>query len=219
MTKENVMKQMQDFFKLRNTAQKKDSVLSGADIAGSGIEDTVLELADVLDELAESFTDSSAEILDLTADLRKELRNLQDIGKVKSAYVNKKASVDDDDSHDCGIFSTVIFAVPGEAPKLMSAKDALDQYGMDEMDFDCFEIQEGLLLHFMTHAYEDEDEITVVDPVYIARVDVKNNRLHEITAQDYVAAMDFLAGHMTLIMDANGRTIHGYVLPKTHREG
>ena len=100
----------------------------------------------------------------------------------------------------------------------MSAEDALDQYGMNEMNFTCFEIREGLLLHYMTPAFENQEEITVVDPVFIARVDVKHNRLHEITTQDYAAAMDYLAGHMTLIVDANGRAIDGYVFPKSDME-
>jgi hypothetical protein len=30
--------------------------------------------------------------------------------------------------------------------------------------------------------------------------------------------MDYLAGHMTLIVDANGRAIHGYVFPTSDME-
>lgn len=209
MTKNDVMRQMQEFFRLRSKAQEKDPALPESDI-----EDTVLELADVLDELAENFTDASSMILDLTADLRKDLKEPRNAGKA----VISKQHEEDDEGHDCGIESLVLYAVPGKQPGLMSAEDALDQYGMDEMDFDCIEIREGLLLHYMTHAFEDRDEITVVDPVYIARVDVRNNRLHDITAQDYDAAMNFLARHMTLIVDANGRAIHGYVFPKSNME-
>lgn len=206
MTKDDVMKQMQDFFRRRSRVQEK-----GPDLPESDIGDTVLELADVLDELAENFTDASAMILDLAADLRTDLKEPRNAGKAVITEQHKE----DAEGHDCGIESLVLYAVPGKRPELMSAEEALDQYGMDEMDFDCFEIREGLLLHYMTPAFEDQEEITVVDPVYIARVDVKNNRLHEITAQDYAAAMDYLAGHMTLIVDANGRTIHGYVFPKS----
>jgi hypothetical protein len=153
-------------------------------------------------------------ILDLTADLRNDLKEPRNAGKAVIARQHEE----DDEGHNCGIESLVLYAVPGKRPELMSAEDALNQYGMDEMDFDCFEIREGLLLHYMTPAFEDQEEITVVDPVYIARVDVKNNRLHEITAQDYAAAMDYLAGHMTLIVDANGRAVHGYVFPKSDME-
>lgn len=209
MTKDDVTRQMQEFFRRRSRAQDKNPALPESDI-----EDTVLELADVLDELAENFTDASAMILDLTADLRNDLKEPRNAGKAVIARQHEE----DDDSHNCGIESLVLYAVPGKRPELMSAEDALNQYGMDEMDFDCFEIREGLLLHYMTPAFEDQEEITVVDPVYIARVDVKNNRLHEITAQDYAAAMDYLAGHMTLIVDANGRAVHGYVFPKSDME-
>jgi hypothetical protein len=209
MTKDDVMRQMQEFFRRRSRAQEKDPALLESDI-----EDTVLELADVLDELAENFTDASAMILDLTADLRNDLKEPRNAGKAVIARQHEE----DDEGHNCGIESLVLYAVPGKRPELMSAEDALNQYGMDEMDFDCFEIREGLLLHYMTPAFEDQEEITVVDPVYIARVDVKNNRLHEITAQDYAAAMDYLAGHMTLIVDANGRAVHGYVFPKSDME-
>jgi hypothetical protein len=209
MTKDDVMRQMQEFFRRRSRAQEKDPALPESDI-----EDTVLELADVLDELAENFTDASAMILDLTADLRNDLKEPRNAGKAVIARQHEE----DDEGHNCGIESLVLYAVPGKRPELMSAEDALNQYGMDEMDFDCFEIREGLLLHYMTPAFEDQEEITVVDPVYIARVNVKNNRLHEITAQDYAAAMDYLAGHMTLIVDANGRAVHGYVFPKSDME-
>ena len=209
MTKDDVMRQMQEFFRRRSRAQEKDPALPESDI-----EDTVLELADVLDELAENFTDASAMILDLTADLRNDLKEPRNAGKAVIARQHEE----DDEGHNCGIESLVLYAVPGKRPELMSTEDALDQYGMDEMDFTCFKIRDGLLLHYMTPAFEDQEEITVVDPVYIARVDAKNNRLHDITAQDYDAAMNFLSGHMTLIMDANGRTIHGYVIPKMQGE-
>ena len=209
MTKDDVMKQMQEFFRLRSKAQEKDPALPESDI-----EDTVLELADVLDELAENFTDVSSRILDLTEDLRKDLNGPHNTGKAVIA----KQHEEDDEGHDCGIDSLVLYAVPGKQPELMPAEDALDQYGMDEMNFNCFEIREGLLLHYMNPAFEDQEEVTVVDPVYIASVDIKNNRLHELTAQDYAAAMDYLAGHMTLIVDANGRAIHGYVFPKSDME-
>lgn len=209
MTKDDVMRQMQEFFRRRSKAQEKDPAIPESDI-----EDSMLELADVLDELAENFTDASAMILDLTADLRNDLKEPRNAGKAVIARRHEE----DDEGHNCGIESLVLYAVPGKRPERMSAEDALNQYGMDEMDFDCFEIREGLLLHYMTPAFEDQEEITVVDPVYIARVDVKNNRLHEITAQDYAAAMDYLAGHMTLIVDANGRAVHGYVFPKSDME-
>lgn len=213
MTKEDVMKQMQGFLRLRSR-EKRNSALSGSASPEPDIEDTVLELADVLNELAENFTDASAMILDLTADLGKGLREPRNAGKAVIAKQHEK----DDGGHDCGIESLVLYAVPGKQPELMPAEDALDRYGMDDMDFDCLEIREGLLLHYMTPAFEDQEEITVVDPVYIARVDVKNNRLRGITAQDYAAAMNYLAGHMTLLVDANGRAIHSYVFPKSDME-
>ena len=214
MTKDDVMKQMQGFLRRRSMAEEKNPAVSGTASPESEIENTMLEIADVLDELAENFTDASDMILDLTEDLRKELKELHNSGK----SMNVEQHEEDDGNHDCGIESLVLYAVPGKRPELMSAEDALDQYGMNEMNFTCFEIREGLLLHYMTPAFENQEEITVVDPVFIARVDVKHNRLHEITTQDYATAMDYLAGHMTLIVDANGRAIHGYVFPKSDME-
>lgn len=205
MTKDEVMKQMQDFFRLRKSAEGKVPAVPD-------IEDTVLELADVLDELAETFTDAAAVILDLTADLRNEQKESLDTGM--GARLDQ-----DEEDHDAGIYSVVLYAMPGGAPRLMTAKEALDQYGMDEMDFDCFEIREGLYLHYMASAIEDDDdEITIVDPVYIARVNMRNNRMHDITVKDYEVAMNFLAEHMSLMIDADGRMFHGYVLPNMYGE-
>ncbi len=214
MTKEDVMKQMQEFLRRRSMAEEKNPAVSGTESPESKNENTMLEVADVLDELGESFTDASDMIMDLTEDLRKELKELRNAGKA----MNAEQLEEDGDCHDCGIESLVLYAVPGRRLELMSAEEALDQYGMKEMYFSCIEIREGLLLHYMTPAFEDQEEITVVDPVYIARVDVKNNRLRGITARDYAAAMNYLAGHMTLLVDANGRAIHGYVFPKSDME-
>ena len=82
-------------------------------------------------------------IMDLTEYLRKELKELRNAGK----SMNEEQHEENGDYHDSGIESLVLYAVPGKRPELMSAEDALDQYGMNEMNFTCFEIREGLLLH------------------------------------------------------------------------
>ena len=217
MTKDEVMKQMQDFFRHRKSAEGKAAAVPES--AGPDIEDSVLELADVFDEFAETLADAAAVILDLTADLRNEQKESLDTDMAARLVQDEEDVTDDEEVHDAGIYSVVLYAVPGEAPRLMTAKEALDQYDMDEMDFNCFEIREGLYLHYMTSAFEDDDdEITVMDPVYIARVDMRNNRMHDITVKDYEAAMNFLAEHMSLMMDADGRMFHGYVLPNMYGE-
>lgn len=217
MTKDEVMKQMQDFFRLRKSAERKAPAVPES--LGPDIKDEVLELADVFDELAETFTDAAAVILDFTADLRNERKGPRDTGMGARLDQDEEDVTEDEEGHDAGIYSVVLYAVPGEAPRLMTAKEALDQYDMDEMDFNCFEIREGLYLHYMTSAFEDDDdEITIVDPVYIAKVDMRNSRMHDITVKDYEAAMNFLAEHMSIMMDVNGRTFHGYVLPNMYGE-
>lgn len=35
-----------------------------------------------------------------------------------------------------------------------------------------------------------------------------------VAKQDYAVAMDYLAGHMKLNVDANGKAIHGYMFLK-----
>ena len=134
MTKDDVMKQMQGFLRRRSMAEEKNPAVSGTASQESEIENTMLEIADVLDELAESFTDASDMILDLTEDLRKELKELRNAGK----SMNAEQHEEDDGNHDCGIESLILYAVPGKRPELMSAEDALDQYGMNEMNFTCF---------------------------------------------------------------------------------
>ena len=82
MTKDDVMKQMQGFLRRRSMAEEKNPAVSGTASPESEIENTMLEVADVLDELAESFTDASDMILDLTEDLRKELKELRNTGSL-----------------------------------------------------------------------------------------------------------------------------------------
>ena len=85
MTKDDVMKQMQGFLRRRSMAEEKNPAVSGTASPESEIENTMLEIADVLDELAENFTDASDMILDLTEDLRKELKELRNAGKSMNA--------------------------------------------------------------------------------------------------------------------------------------
>lgn len=112
--------------------------------------------------------------------------------------------------------ATVLYAVPGKGVQLMEEEEAMSRFPgfEDEQTFHCVEIAENLFLHYMEHTWESEDDITITDPVYIARVSDDGGECEELTAVDFLTAMFFLNQHAMTITDKTGRTVYGYWLPK-----
>mgnify|MGYP001044815212 CR=1 FL=1 len=112
--------------------------------------------------------------------------------------------------------ATVLYAVPGKGVQLMEEEEAMSRFPgfEDEQTFHCVEIAENLFLHYMEHTWESEDDITITDPVYIARVRDDGVECEELTAMDFLTAMFFLNQHAMTITDETGRTVCGYWLPK-----
>lgn len=112
--------------------------------------------------------------------------------------------------------ATVLYAVPGKGVQLMGEEEAMSRFPgfEDEQTFHCVEITEDLFLHYMKHTWESEDDITITDPVYIARVGDDGVECEELTAMDFLTAMLFLNRHAMTITDETGRTVCGYWLPK-----
>lgn len=112
--------------------------------------------------------------------------------------------------------ATVLYAVPGKGVQLMGEEEAMSSFPgfEDEQTFHCVEITEDLFLHYMEHTWESEDDITITDPVYIARVGDDGVECEELTAMDFLTAMLFLNRHAMTITDETGRTVCGYWLPK-----
>lgn len=111
---------------------------------------------------------------------------------------------------------TVLYAVPGKGVQLMEEEEAMSRFPSfeDEQTFHCVEIAEDLVLHYMEHTWESEDDITITDPVYIARVGDDGSECEELTAMDFLTAMLFLDQHAMTITDETGRIVCGYWLPK-----
>ena len=112
--------------------------------------------------------------------------------------------------------ATVLYAVPGKGVQLMEEEEAMSRFPdfEDEQTFHCVEIAEDLVLHYMEHTWESEDDITITDPVYIARVGDDGGECEELTAMDFLTAMFFLNQHAMIITDETGRTVCGYWLAK-----
>lgn len=112
--------------------------------------------------------------------------------------------------------ATVLYAVPGKGVQLMGEEEAMSRFPgfEDEQTFHCVEIAEDLFLHYMEHTWESEDDITITDPVYIARVGDDGAECEELTAMDFLTAMFFLDQHAMTITGETGRTVYGYWLPK-----
>ena len=112
--------------------------------------------------------------------------------------------------------ATVLYAVPGKGVQLMEEEEAMSRFPdfEDEQTFRCVEIAENLFLHYMEHTWESEDDITITDPVYIARVGDDGGECEELTAVDFLTAMFFLNQHAMTITDGTGRIVYGYWLPK-----
>lgn len=112
--------------------------------------------------------------------------------------------------------ATVLYAVPGKGVQLMGEEEAMSRFPgfEDEQTFHCVEIAEDLFLHYMEHTWESENDITITDPVYIARVGDDGGECEELTAMDFLTAMLFLDQHAMTITDETGRIVCGYWLPK-----
>lgn len=193
MTEKEMTKQMQNLLGIRKKPYEKEAV--------------AIELADSVDELAEMFCDSAIILPRISSLLQGkknpwEPKELEDEDNI--AYMN----------------ATVLYAVPGKPVQLMTEEDALSKFPSfdDEQTFHCVEILDHLFLHYMEHTWESKDDITITDPVYIARVNENETECEEFTAKDFIAAMIFLNDHFATITDEDGQTTCGYWLPKEEKE-
>lgn len=193
MTEKEMMNQMQNLLGIRKKPSEKEAA--------------AIALADSVDELAEMFCDSAI-VLSRIASLLQGKKNPWDTHEPE-----------DEDDMTC-MDATVLFAIPGKPVQLMTEEDALSKFpGFDdEQTFYCVEIGDRLFLHYMEHTWESEEDITITDPVYIARVNDDETECEELTAMDFLAAMIFLNDHFASITDEDGKTICGYWLPKEKKE-
>lgn len=137
----------------------------------------------------------------------------------KNPQEPEKCEEEDDDWDEDDIEymdATVLYVVPGKGVQLMEEEEAMSRFPdfEDEQTFRCVEIAEDLFLHYMEHTWESEDDITITDPVYIARVSDDGVECEELTAVDFLTAMHFLNQHAMTITDEISRTVCGYWLPK-----
>ena len=147
------------------------------------------------------------------------LTKLCNVFQGKDPQEPEKCEEEDDDLDEDDIEymdATVLYAVPGKGVQLMEEEEAMSRFHdfEDEQTFHCVEIAENLFLHYMEHTWESEDDITITDPVYIARVSDDGVEREELTAMDFLTAMFFLNQHAMTITDETGRTVCGYWLPK-----
>ena len=147
------------------------------------------------------------------------LSKLYNMFQGKAPQEPEKCEEEDDDLDEDDIEymdATVLYAVPGKGVQLMEEEEAMSRFPdfEDEQTFHCVEIAEDLFLHYMEHTWESEDDITITDPVYIARVGDDGVECEELTAMDFLTAMFFLNQHAMTITDETGRTVCGYWLPK-----
>lgn len=147
------------------------------------------------------------------------LSKLYNMFQGKAPQEPKKFEEEDDnwDEDDIEYMdATVLYAVPGKGVQLMEEEEAMSRFPdfEDEQTFHCVEIAEDLVLHYMEHTWESEDDITITDPVYIARVSDDRGECEELTAMDFLTAMFFLDQHAMTITGETGRTVYGYWLPK-----
>lgn len=198
MTEKEMMNQMQNLLGIWKKPSEKEAA--------------AIELADSVDELAEMFCDSAI-VLSRIASLLQGKKNPWDTKNFED--------MDDWDEDDMACMdATVLFAVSGKPVQLMTEEDALSKFpGFDvEQTFYCVEIGDRLFLHYMEHTWESEEDITITDPVYIARVNDDETECEELTAMDFLAAMIFLNDHFVTITGEDGTTICGYWLPKEKKE-
>ena len=159
--------------------------------------DPAANLGAFLDELADLFGDGAGMLSQLADCLQEDsdLRDVDDIGLMDA---------------------TVLYAVPGVPPQLMTEEEALSKFPgfEEEQTFHCFEIQEHLYLYYMECAWESEEEITITAPVFVSRVSDDETESVELNARDFVAAIAFLNDHTTKLADETGTAGCGFWLPK-----
>lgn len=133
------------------------------------------------------------------------------------SHMEDSEGPDDTEKDDTGhMGAAVLYAVPGAPVQLMTEKDALLKFSglSQEQTFHCFEILEHLYLNYTGYSLESEDDITITDPVLVARVNDDETETVELSARDLIAAIAFLNDHMVTLVDKTGDTGCGYWLPK-----
>lgn len=207
MTKEEMMKQMQNLLGLQKQVRAKAETAEVNAKAATNETIDVAEISDSIDELAEMFCDNAVILSRISNALQ---------GK-KNPWRMEQPEDDDWDEDDIAYMDAIVlFAVPGMPPALIPEEDAVSKYpGFDdEQTFNCFELREGLVLHYMDHTWESDDDITICDPVFIATLDEDEEETVDLTAVDFLYAMEFLAAHTVTITEESGKTYQGYWLPK-----
>lgn len=199
MTKEEMMMQMKGFMELQKElrAAGTEAEMSGGCPAMD--EETKAEIAAALDDLSDLLYDG--------ADL------ISHISALISGDIADEDDFEDEDSDDeCPLVMT---AVPGMPVQLMSLEDALCMFpGREaEQTFRCYDINDSLTLHFMTSAFETDDEIMIVTPVFIGRSD-EDGVCEELTMKDFFAGAVFLTEHSRNFKTMSGRPCCGFALPK-----
>lgn len=175
--------------------------------------------ASMKDEDANAFLVQVAKMAEVFYTSAIALSKLYNMFQGKAPQEPEKCEEEDDDLDEDDIEymdATVLYAVPGKGVQLMEEEEAMSRFPdfEDEQTFHCVEIAEDLFLHYMEHTWESEDDITITDPVYIARVGDDGVECEELTAMDFLTVMFFLNQHAMTITDETGRTVCGYWLPK-----
>ncbi len=242
MNKEVMMKQMQNLLGLQKQPTVKEMLESQEKEkqAAKTTGDTTGDLVTAVSDLAEMFCDCAV-VLSCIAELLMDEENPGQLNPYEDLYEEDdwEDDMDEDADYACccddcelrdecdsyyeendSYSPTVIYAVPGRPIELMSEVEAANHFPWknDEQDYVCFSINEHLQLLYMEPAWEDAEEITILDPVYIARLNEARTDSEEITVRDMVDAVMFLEDHMVSITDESGRTSTGYWLPKKKKE-
>ena len=201
MTKEEMMMQMKGFMELQKKLREAgpDTEMSGGCPALD--EDTKAEIAEALDELSDLLYDG-ADLITRVSEL------LSGDAADEDAFEDEDEDLDD----ECPV---VMVAVPGMPVQLMSLEDALCMFpGREaEQTFRCYDINDCLTLHFMASAFETDDEIVIVTPVFIGRTDA-DGVCEELTMKDFFTGAVFLAEHSRNFKTMNGKPCCGFALPK-----
>lgn len=159
--------------------------------------DPAARLGAFLDELANLFSDGAGMLSQLADCLQEDshLRDVEDIGLMDA---------------------TVLYAVPGVPPQLMTEEEALSKFPgfEEEQTFHCFAIQEHLYLYYMECAWKSEEEVTITAPVFVSQVSDDEIESVELTARDFVAAIAFLNDHTISLADETDTAGFGFWLPK-----
>lgn len=210
MTKEEMMMQMKNLLGLQRKAREMEQ-LAASEACPALPAAAKAEIAEVLEELAEMFCDSAVLISHISDIL---------IGKDDPWDLDEDDEWDDEGEDYVAANPLVIFAVPGMPVQLMPEDEALSRFpGYDtEQGFLCYQIQENLVLHFMDHAWETDEDITITAPVFIARVSEDETENEELTMKDFFAAVAFLSEHGITIENETGKTYEGYWLPAEAKE-